>query len=456
MNKKELKAMFKVGHQELVDIACYNILNLINKNLNELLEDLPAMAYMLWKWDRIQHAGRLLDTVRVDDEELQDEIWNLKDGINGLGMCEDNPKYALEMVLDKAKDEETRDKIYSAWGISVDNDDYGKLTYRKFYSDEGVPPTVKTDINDDISYATMSKKYSDSDLFCTLGSGFMLYKGGVATDECDVPEFFYTGWRGRKDSLPKSVSNKFFKILNRPECKHIIELAEKKFPYRGGPIDIDALYGTIHSFKRVNIVIESEVIDKINEVENDEGFVQVVNILTDILTNNCTVDDSIKIKLYNRLLDSLSKVENYKLIDEYLTRLTNMVSKDLLKCSIPFFIGHKCISESVYNKHINEEELISLCNKYLTKEEADEEIDYIRKSVEKLKDSINNPVVRVPDNTGWVYPVCEYSLICKYKEFNEDYIPALINTAKRILRADNQSDFGREIANEVLEYFNAK
>jgi hypothetical protein len=233
--------MITVSNKMKVGIASRDILNLIQKHMKFLCkkENLPALAYMLWKWDRLAHAGRWYDDESepsIDEETCSKEEWAEWEDYyeKGASACENNPKYEIQDHL-TYPNTETEDLLYGAWGISVANEDYGSERYADFYKDE--VKRVESYSPANMTFEDWMKVQDDTDgfqtrdwLFFSYGTGIEIDKNGYLTDAgaSDIPDHFYNGWAHMKDKLPAKVADKFWEIVNRPECKETLEHAVKQ------------------------------------------------------------------------------------------------------------------------------------------------------------------------------------------------------------------------------------
>ena len=96
----------KIRIKQNIDIASYDILKLVKDNLDCFLSDLSSLAYVLWKWDRLSHSGRY-----YKDDYSKDFKKN-----EACGICENNPKYALEFITDNLNEHDF-DLVYDAWAV---------------------------------------------------------------------------------------------------------------------------------------------------------------------------------------------------------------------------------------------------------------------------------------------------------------------------------------------------
>jgi hypothetical protein len=207
---------FKVG------IASRKILMLVSDNLELLTkkENLPALAYILWKWDRLAHSGRTYGHIEMDDASGEH--------IDGMHSCDENPKYEIENI--DCPDEATVDLVYDAWAVSVSNEGYGYLQYMDFYLDEVklLPPTKTNMTLEDWGDRLRMSDFGIRDyLFCVIGTGIALNADGYpcASGPANSDLSIFGEWDSMKDKLPEEVSSKFFELINLPECQDSINTA---------------------------------------------------------------------------------------------------------------------------------------------------------------------------------------------------------------------------------------
>lgn len=422
-----------LGIKDKVDIAAYDILVLVKKNIKILLKDPAAMAYILYKWDRLAHSGRHIDdsdmyTLNKHLFKSKEDFWNYYDTIEieGLGTCEDNPKYALELVL-KAVSGKNEDIVYDAWTYSVSNEGYYKETWENFYSDANV---VKTEKLKD-SYQQLAKSLKDrypslfpndfsirDHIFCVIGTGLTIYKGNIINKNS---KDIYHGAFSRKDSLPIEVSDKFFEIINRPECKYSIENAKKDTLSNTDELDTVELYSVVSSLSRDKHVEKEEERKELKKISTTEEYIDYIMKLIELLkivdTNQFII---------NRIIGNLAYLREVCLKDRsgYNLVVNNEGALDSFRAKAKIY-------GKIYN--IPEDELYP--------QEFKEENEFLFKQREVTEH----------------YPCSiEYSPLFQYKKLNSTYKEALIITANEILLEDKQTTEVKEKCKKLLMYFENK
>lgn len=408
-----MKKKFRIKQQ--LDLASYDILKLVKDNLDCLLSDLPSLAYILWKWDRLSHSGRYFKDDYSKDFKNND----------AYGICENNPKYALELVTD-GLNENDFDLVYDAWAVSVSNEGYFKNTWRNFYSDSNIKKVdfskasyenIKTRLMRDWP-SLFPNDFSIRDhLFCVIGTGLCVSDGNIY-DKTNVNDRYF-GYEQRKDSLPKEVSDKFFEIINREECKLAIENAMKNSLSDIPELNTLELQTTYRLFKqsiKKDVENYEEKYD-IKAISTKEEFVNVVDYFISecsLLKNEYSREDIIGqlLCLKEQCLEDGTAYEEAKKNPEILDSFRSYSKIFINLTSIP--------EEELYPKEYKEH------RKFLF--EGRETKDH--------------------------YPCClEYSLLFKYKNLNDDYKDALILTAQELLEDEKQTDNVKEECKNLLKYF---
>ena len=405
----------KIRIKQNLDIASYDILKLVKGNLDCFLSDLPSLAYVLWKWDRLSHSGRLFKDDYSKDFENND----------AYGICENNPKYALELVTD-GLNENDFDLVYDAWAISVSNEGYFRNTWKNFYSGSDIKKTEYTKPSyENIKNRLMTEwpslfpnDFSIRDhLFCVIGTGLCVSDGNIY-DKTNVNDRYF-GYEQRKDSLPKEVSDKFFEIINREECKLAIENAMKNslsdIPELN-TLDLQSIYRQFKQSIKKDVENYEEKYD-IKAISIKEEFVNVIDYFISecsLLKNEYSKEEIIGqlLCLKEQCLEDGTAYEEAKKDPEILDSFRSYSKIFINLTSIP--------EEDLYPKEYKED------NKFLFEG---------RESKDHYPCSLN------------------YSLIFKYKELNEDYKDALIQTAQELLEDDKQDQDVKKECEELLKYF---
>lgn len=378
----ELSTKMKAG------IAARDVLKLIERNLTFLTqqENLPALAYMLWKWDRLQHSGRYYEweserQYHPDEETATEKEWNEYEDWckRGSDSSENNPKYEIGDHIEYPN-EEIENLVYDAWGISVANEDYGSDRYADFYKDE--LPRVDGYQNPHMTVEDWMKDRDDTDGFSTrgwllfaFGTGLKLDADGYVTDAgpSDIPSWYYNGWAHMKDKLPVEVADEFWEIMNRPECVECIKHAiEKMIGYEA------------EDAKRKRI---------------SDGRYHLTFLKANVANN-----------------------PDYMVMD--------VLGSDLLKED----------DETIILKMLDNEEyeLSLLSDEERKQKAADEEVRF-QEFLAKLCKKQN------PDGIRRHFGYCtRYSLITKYKQFADCYRPHLIQGAKEFIEAGIYKHNGEE------------
>lgn len=406
----------KIRIKQNIDIASYDILKLVKDNLDCFLSDLSSLAYVLWKWDRLSHSGRY-----YKDDYSKDFKNN-----EACGICENNPKYALEFITDNLNEHDF-DLVYDAWAVSVSNEGYFKDTWKNFYSDSNVKKIEHTKPSYENIKNWLMKEYPRlfpndysvrDHLFCVIGNGLCVSDGNIY-DNSNVNDRYF-GFVDRKDSLPKEVSDKFFEIINREECKQAIKNAENN-SLSDSPelntLELQTIYKLFLRFMKDN---DDKYKEKYNirTISNKEEFVKVV----DSIISECSQlkNEYSKKEIVGQLLCLKEQC-----LEDGIAYEEAKKDPDILDS----FRSHSKIS-------IN---LTSIPEEDLYPDEYKEYNKFLFECIEIEKH----------------YPCSlNYSLIFKYKELNQDYKDALIQTAQELLIDDEQYEAEKEECKNLLKYFN--
>lgn len=406
----------RIGIKQKLDIASYDILSLVKDNLDCLLNDLPSLAYILWKWDRLSHSGRYYKDRYTKDFENHD----------AYGICENNPKYALEYVTE-GLNEKNEDLVFYAWGVSVSNEGYCKDTWKNFYTDANVSKEEFSELSYENIKNRLMQDYPSifpndfsirDHLFCTIGTGLTVSNGNIC--EKTNRDNKYSGFEQRKDSLPEQVSVKFFEIINRKECKKSIKNAFNNSLSDNEELNTTELYTTFSLFLRC---IKDDGYKKkynIKSISTKEQFVDVINQL---------IYDSLYIE---------NKYSKTEIIGQLLC-LKEQSLKDRSAYEDAKKDSDVLDSFRVYSKI------------YINLNSIPEEELYPKEYKDKHKSLFENKCIEKH------YPCSlEFSLIFKYKKLNEDYKDALIKTAQELLIEDEQLEEVKEECKNLLVYFSEK
>lgn len=398
----------KLPTKHLVDLAAHDLLVLVKANIKPLLKDPNSLAYILWKWDRLAHSGRFLEYPKNMPAYLYE--------IEGSGTCEENPKYALELVL-KDLNEKDCDMVYAAWAVSVSNEGYGKDTWINFYTDNNVfkgeipeqPPCYTSIYNKIKKYFVTDFSIRDH-IFCTIGNGLRVFEGNIS-DRFN-PNNNFDKYYTKKDSLPVEVADKFFEIINRPECVKSINKAKKQTTLNSDEIDVESLKNEIYIAS-----LKHKIPFNLKEIETKKDFIKAIEKTIEIAKLEME-DEYCK----NTLIGTLLALREECLNDRsgYLVACTNEKWLDSFRARANIF------------KNITS----------LTEEEM---------APQEYKEKHSFLFTKPPEVH---YPACiEYSLIFKYKELNDDYKEALIQTAKELINCDNQTAEVKDECKKLLEYY---
>ncbi len=212
-----------------LDIACDDILRLINDNLDFLFqeENLNLLAYILWRWECLYNNGRIVYGNNSEEDDI-------------INQCTISPKNKLEngQVINY-KNRQNIKIIKYAWKVIISETHASKLENdiktNEFFEKLEKPIYDEWDIlywkknktlEDWVNFLSNKKHKNHSlystkqniynHLFCAMGNGYKWNSDGFLDSSVKTTlfgDFYYA-----KDLLPDYIKLPLYEILYRPKC----------------------------------------------------------------------------------------------------------------------------------------------------------------------------------------------------------------------------------------------